>query len=384
MRVLNDHFGSMRLKDLHHNVLISCFDWSGHGREEFIDFNADSMGMPWFPQMARGMWGFEPSGMGARQGRPRSSFSKGNTWRPRAFTNFLPRASHHKDWDYRVADLAYAACAAPGFRAVRGGLADAASATVNPAVETIASLTYLERVLQTPSKPAKDSSAQRVSVRGPAERFSAPGPKPADERRPAAEPVERKEPHPGALDEDYMQWASKAYTVDPLYAGTHFADEDGEDEPPAASQGQERTDFGILDQIAILSLGDGTVDPSFWLEHFDLSMVQLMMSPSNPFAGNFYTPSTWLSLDAPTQNIDDYTRALIGPHRYMRVDPPLLNIPTLVASGMARFPWYRQWLTEYVIPGATSSSPSNEAVHWAIEFLKQKWWLNEDQARAAM
>jgi len=344
-RVLDEYFGSLLLKDLHQNVLITCFDWYGHARDEFIKFDASA------------------------QAWPQPGAAKARSWSPRTFTNFLPRGNP-KDWDYRVADLAYAACAAPGFRAVIGGLADAASSTVNPTVDAIAGITYL--------------------VRWHNERFLAPGEgarpsrrKPKSGREPLAATPQSVAPPETGTEEDYE------YRSNPLIGGTHYVrDEDEEDsgESPAtpSAAARERFDLGLLDQMGILSLGDGTIEPSFWLESFNLSAMQLQMAPTNPFMGNFYSPQTWLALDAPTRNIDDYARALIGPNRYMRVNPRLLPIPTLVASGGARFPWYRDWLTEQLIPTAVASPPSLHAIEWATRFVEQHWWQDNQQALESM
>jgi hypothetical protein len=343
-RVLDEYFGDLTLKDLPNNVLITCFDWYGHPRDEFIKFDAS-------PQA------FSMPGPGA---------SKPRSWSPRTFTNFLPRGNP-KDWDYRVADLAYSACAAPGFRAVVGGLADAASSTVNPTVDAIAGLTYLARWHKAHSKQTEDT----------------PRPPRPEPLATTPQAVASPEPTQKGDDDDFN------YRSDPLLAGSHYieAPEDLVEESPELpppSPADARDELGILNQMGILSLGDGTIEPAYWLESFNFSMTQLQMFPTNPFAGNFYSPQTWLALDAPTKNIDDYARALIGPNRYMRVNPQLLAIPTLVASGIARFPWYRGWLTDYIIPNAVSSPPSMQAVEWAACFLQQDWWLDNKQALATI
>jgi hypothetical protein len=367
-RVFEDYFGSMKLWELKHNVLISCFDWNGHDRSEFIDFNdspAGGSGFPW-PRSGESMgWErfFPHQGTfrpypGALPGN-----RKGHSWRPRTFTNFLP-FGNPKDWDYRVADLAYAACAAPGFRAVIGGIADAASATVNPAVDAIAGITYLVRWY------LKDQSSKRKQSVGVPELNSPIRSKSVS----TVEAVGTEQ----SSDEPFV------YQSSDIIGGTHFHSRDDELRAETLRTVEELFALGILDQMGVLSLGDGTLEPSYWLENFNLSTAQLMMFPTNPLMWNVYPPSTWLALDAPTQNIDDYARALIGPNRYVRVDPKLLPIPTLVASGIARFPWYRSWLTDQLIPSAASSSASTEAVDWAVRFLKQQWWLDDAEARAAM
>jgi hypothetical protein len=239
-------------------------------------------------------------------------------------------------------------------------------------VDAIAGITYLVRWFN------EHSSGPRESARSPRR-------EPPSRQVPLTATQQPAAPPATAAEDELIDYQTE-YRSDPLIAGTHYVPDDEESgeslSPP--SPGEARYDLGILDQMGILSLGDGTIEPSYWLENFNLSTTQLQMLPTNPLVWNFYSPPAWLALDAPTKNIDDYARALIGPNRYMRVNPTLLALPTLVASGIARFPWYRGWLTDYLIPNAVSSQPSKQAVDWAARFLEQQWWLNNDQAGAAM
>lgn len=327
--VLDEYFKDLRLKDLRHNVLIACFDWYGHDRKDFIDLSARPSAFPWM-NGAQVDW----SALFKLAAKPQDKRS----WRPRSFTNFLPHGTP-KDWDYRVADLAYAACAAAGFRAIIGGLGDAASFTVNPAMEAITAFTYLERWWG------------------------------------------RRSPTPTTLMGIQTQLTDASYDHDALLASGHFLrDHQEEDELAGAATGP----LGVLDEIGILSLGDGTLEPGFFLESFNLSTSQVQAFPTHPGTGNFFSPQTWLALDAPTRNIDDYTRIMIGPHRYMRLNPPVLSLPTLVASGIARFPWYRHWILEQLIPAAVASEPSTRALDWATRYLEQHWWLTNEQATAML
>jgi hypothetical protein len=270
-RLLQHHFGTTKLKELKHPVVITTFDWTG-----------ESYAPGWKPDP---FTSFAPPFQPARG-------SPGAEWQPRLFSNISSKSNvSENDVELPVAQVAYWAATPPGIRAVRDGLGDAASFGINP-------------------------------------------------------------------------------SLDALVVALHtLARQPGQE--PAPSE---------LEKMAILAIGNGGKRPAFWLRNFDFSSLQMGLSPTNPFTGNFFVPSVSLTLDAPMEEANHLCRLLLGTRvdgsrwrmRYYRLNPGIMPLPVLVATELARFEPWRDLLVRGIYD-AVGSAPSQVAVREAVAFTRQGW-----------
>jgi hypothetical protein len=130
---------------------------------------------------------------------------------------------------------------------------------------------------------------------------------------------------------------------------------------------------GVCRHLRMLSLGVGARSAAYWLRRFDFSSAQFGMYPTNPLAGNWYPPSTVASLDAPTEDAVFIARCLLSRKYFHRMNPGILDVPTLPAMILARDPCVRQLLIQQIYQ-AVDIPLSREAVKSAAEFLEDGWY----------
>lgn len=129
----------------------------------------------------------------------------------------------------------------------------------------------------------------------------------------------------------------------------------------------------VCRNLRMLSLGVGARSAAYWLRLFDLSSAQFGSYPTNPLAGNWYPPSTVAALDAPTEDAVYIARCLLSDQYFHRMNPGILDVPTLPAMIMARDPGLRQLLIQQIYQ-AVDIPLSREAVKSAAEFLESGWY----------
>ena len=201
--------------------------------------------------------------------------------------------------------VAYAAAAPPGFRALLNGLGDGASFNSNPSVPALA------RVVN--------------SFRAGAE---------ADEV--ALYPVE--------------SWRDvRAYVVGEAHE--HYYSRIGT----------------ILRRTAMLSVGSGQVLPHYGFEDFNFGFMTFMMTPTNPWK-RALAPPTMYSLDPAAEESDYIVKQLLTRERALRLNPPINEVPTILAALMARSTWHRQRLIQ-AIYAATESEEATRAIDNTAAFL---------------
>jgi patatin-like phospholipase len=127
----------------------------------------------------------------------------------------------------------------------------------------------------------------------------------------------------------------------------------------------------MLETIRLLSLGVGAKKSAYWLRFFDVSFTQFNAYPTNPLVGNWYPPNVSVGLDGPTEDAVYISRQLLS-NGFHRLNPGLLEVPTLVACLWARFPMAREWLTQQIY-AAVQTAASKEAVGKALQFLANGW-----------
>jgi hypothetical protein len=139
----------------------------------------------------------------------------------------------------------------------------------------------------------------------------------------------------------------------------------------------------VLERIALLGLGDGSVIPHYWLSNFDLSGQQFGKLPTNPFMGQWYPPSTTSDLNASAEEQTFIAQNLLGPERFHDMDPGIMQFPTLTATVLARFPAWKQFFVDRIYR-ATATAPSVQAVSEAGAFLKSPGWIGGEAAPVGM
>lgn len=132
-----------------------------------------------------------------------------------------------------------------------------------------------------------------------------------------------------------------------------------------------RSAGGVLDQLSLLSVGDGSISPHYWLKNFDFSLMQVGMFPTNPPQGQWYPPSFAATLDAPAQDTTYVSKMLLN-NRFHRIDPGLMNTPVLISSIIARFPMWRDLFLQRMRT-VINSQPSVKAVDDVITYLANGW-----------
>ncbi|MDJ0836209.1 MAG: patatin-like phospholipase family protein [Acidobacteriota bacterium] len=136
--------------------------------------------------------------------------------------------------------------------------------------------------------------------------------------------------------------------------------------------------MGDLRSITLFSVGVGYRTPYYWTSNFDFGSTLFTMLPTNPWTGHFYPPLVSLGLDAPGMIAEKRTWLMLGKHAF-RLDPPILQPPffppTLIATAMARFDFWRLYFVDQ-IQRATHSSEARRYLERALDFLNSDDWRN--------
>lgn len=140
---------------------------------------------------------------------------------------------------------------------------------------------------------------------------------------------------------------------------------------PSADPVPPGTPMRHLDEIALLSLGDGACEPSYWLENFNLGMIPMSLLPTNPFRRDWFSPVWEVSVQAPVKEASYVARTLLV-DRYHRLDANLMEMPMLLASLYARSMFLRAHIFRH-IDAVTRSAPSLEVVAATTAFLRNGW-----------
>lgn len=358
--VLKQYFGDLTLGQLKNNVLITTFDWSGGGK---------------------------------------------GSWRPKMFYNF---PESEKDRSARVVDVAYAAGAPPGMRAIPGGLGDGGIFVPNPAVNAIAKavsffsphglehvlpiLFYLSDAIEAQSEFLFGlDTATQPPLEAPLDHFE-------DRFRAHIAPLldlELNDPDieqhlnaltsltsgtPSTLDQPdaikellhgELQLLEATYRLFSTASEHPDAQGDGRvarmltrarnyrDKIPSgvsiypaaehlliATQSMAQIIARmrgflnvILERLRMLSLGVCSILPSLTEENYDAGLYTFFALPTNPPQGNYWPPSTFIGLDAPSEDAVYISRQLIH-QRFHRLSPQLFGppdtMPTIPATLYAR------------------------------------------------
>jgi hypothetical protein len=385
LRQLKAHFGEMKIGDLKHPVLIGTFNF--HGTSGKIDFGDENDLQPMPAGFPMSLF----SGATAAA-KPQPSDGRLRQWRPKFFNNLR---KNEPDKDYRVIDIAFAAAAPPPLRAIRGGLGDAAVFTANPSVECVTALLDLLTWLRPERRRALLNQAIRAAKADlradAAERELAEICDQVFRQERTAENVQAKVVQGDAPRPEVARGADAATEQALSFAY--------DDETRAISEADERLQAmadkkqvkevrgrfvellmdeytEIMQQVfrraRVLSVGDGVVEANYWLSNFALGNLPYSNLPTNPALGQWYPPSLMLALDAPRQSAHYVTERLLGNLRYHRLNPPLMELPTVVATMMTRDPVQHQKLVKS-IDEKVETETSKRAIQESIDFVENGW-----------
>ena len=372
IRLLKEHFGDMRLGDLKHPVMIGTFNF--HGQSGKIDFGTES-DLPWTsPETFSNL---KPNTTPGDEKRLRQ-------WRPKFFNNLR---RNEPDNDVRVVDVAFAAAAPPPLRAIRGGLGDAAVFTANPSVECMTALLDLLTWLRPERRKAMLNEALRST------RVDIPASAIEQDAYDIYDSIFNEE---GTL-ESVQAAAARAQAQTPTEVPLTFAYDDetravSEFDTDHASSIRDpeklkavRSKFvdlvmdeytGIMQKVfrraRVMSIGDGVKEANYWLKDYAMGNTPYSQMPTNPAMNQWFPPSYLLALDAPRQSAHYVTERLLGTMRYHRLNPPLMELPTVVATMMTRFwPWHE--VIVQAIDKEVDSEVSKRAIQATVDYVENDW-----------
>lgn len=143
-------------------------------------------------------------------------------------------------------------------------------------------------------------------------------------------------------------------------------DLEGKDIPDPFGQMSTR-----LSELSMLSIGDGSMQPFMSQDRLNWGWMPWMMMPANGVAGAF--PPQSYSLQPGEQMNDLVARTLLGGHKYLRLNPPVLPIPCATTCYAARFDPMRALIVKQIEAGCGSPG-SRLAVRRALDFVGSPVW----------
>ena len=133
-----------------------------------------------------------------------------------------------------------------------------------------------------------------------------------------------------------------------------------------------------LDNLAVLSIGNGGKTPFFWMKDFDLGLGNFSNTPTNPPMGNFYGPTTFLGLDAPSEDVDYEATQLLG-RSFFRLEPQLFgppdSFPALPASLLSRFMFWQKLILAQIEDKVDKSAEATDHIAAALKYLNSPYWI---------
>lgn len=127
----------------------------------------------------------------------------------------------------------------------------------------------------------------------------------------------------------------------------------------------------LLMRIRMLSIGDGTRQPYYSLRDSNRGLESWGKHASNIWHGNIYPP-THYALQASDEEATKVSSELLG-FRYFRMNPPVMDLPTVSAAYYAKYPVIRAQIINNVKSGVQDTR-SREAIKKAHEFLDSPFW----------
>lgn len=313
-------------------------------------------------------------------------------WQPKIFYNFPPSAPCI---DQDLAELAYAAGTLPGLRKCINGLVDGGLYIPNPSMNTITKLIEQQRYLVMKDNNIEFKDRTNIAtklvtkikdIQNKAQNNPNPMLKQKLELQDSPEQLAQKlEPLLNKKQDEKLTFGD----IFTILIGKQQLDALGGDVYHVllfeqlidilldATRVNAFTNHALgqaIKNIHVLSVGVGTKTPAFYLKQFELSTQLFALSPVSPFEGDFFTPQTFLMLDAPSEDMIYTSDQLIG-ERYFRLNPPILgtpeSLPLLPATFAARNPILKDIIVKQVIE-ATETHVAHEGIKQAFDYI-QTW-----------
>lgn len=383
MEVLNRYFGGRTLGDLHHNVLVTTFNWTGSTGEERVF--AAPPGQAGTERLAH-VAGTHGGGSTWSAADPPAGENL-RSWRPKIFTN-----AHHRTLSKVLAAvLTDKSLAGPGSASVPGAFIDLYQGWLGELRTDERFSGVLQRAPAARMRHLVESflvdRGREVLALMQAAAGNAPGMAAATARHELSrhhESLTARIAHEADLG---IPVAELAYSVmaAPGFRGVRGGLSDGAQYTanPATQAIAEiirhkhlhgnRSRGEILDQISMLSIGSTAAQPYYWLQNFDFGTIPLGIIPTNPFLGFWCPPTAELSIQAPAEDADIIARQMLGSERYFRLDPAFLDTPVLTAALLARNPLWRRGF-EQRIERSIGHANVAVAVKAAVAFMAQAGW----------
>jgi hypothetical protein len=354
---LYDVFGDMTLGDLPNRVLISTFNYTGATAEEHTAPGAFGTV---FDRATPDWAALRPDHV-FRMGKPPQAKDPkaGQTqrhWRPKFFDN---QALNEDDRDLKVVDIAMAAMCVPGIRPFRGGLGDGGLMSADPSMGAVAHLLRQWEVcvddgleMTEPPERKKTKEVKDDPQSNPREQI----------RRILA--AGQKYASPKAIREDFWTREKKHGKEGLLAEAKELI---GDDKLADKEWVRSRGKGILLSWFKCLSVGPGQALPAYGYRNFDIGLLPAQLLPFNPFDRNFWPQSAY-SLDQPSSSSQYTCSRLLSEDRYLRLDPDVMTLPTMVASMMSVSPTLRARIIREIYR-QTESSKSKRAVRVATDFL---------------
>ncbi len=122
----------------------------------------------------------------------------------------------------------------------------------------------------------------------------------------------------------------------------------------------------VLDRIAVLSLGSGQQLPAMGQGDVNAGLLFSQL-PTNPKTGDYW-PTGAYALDASTEEAEFVAKQLLGRERALRLNPPVLHVPTVMAAMLSRFEPIWKQILQHIQEGA-GGEPSSLAITNTAAYL---------------
>jgi len=254
-----------------------------------------------------------------------------SSWQPCFFSNVGPSANRTAS----VADVVYGAASPAGLRAIRQGLSDAGLFAVSPSVNALASILHLCGHIERRSSHTSSQLLKKITT-----------------------------------IRNRLNKLSTATPTDQLWAQMDTLK--GKADKARRQAARVKRSESPLRGVTMLSVGNGSQTPSFWLPDFNLSLQQLSFVPTNPFQGQFSPPFTSVTFGGLTGDENLICRELLG-SRYHRLQAGLMAMPVIPATVASRNPFVRQCFEQWIY-SAQDTLASQDAVREALRFIASPDW----------
>lgn len=139
----------------------------------------------------------------------------------------------------------------------------------------------------------------------------------------------------------------------------------------------------LLRHVSILSLGVGSEIPNYFMSDFDLGVFPFNLLPTNAIRNIFQPPAFKLMMDPTTDTITYEAKQLLGHEDYHRLNPPAIGFPTpsiFSSVYLAKFPIWRNYIAQQ-IRNAAETEAVQGLVNETRDWLRESKWHEVQRKR---